>query len=113
MKQKFIPPSDLQSSRGSLNLNTDRPTIAVHCVAGMGRAPVLIAIALIEHGMQNLDAIDFIREKRRGAFNNLQIVFIDRYKRVLTKSGDRTWFKSFASKIPKGKSKDGLNKNNK
>eukprot|EP00835_Amoeboradix_gromovi_P000124 NODE_4_length_55019_cov_0.425091.p26 type:complete len:243 gc:universal NODE_4_length_55019_cov_0.425091:30734-31462(+) len=61
----------------------ENPTIAVHCVAGLGRAPVLIAIALIEHGMANLDAVDFIREKRRGAFNNLQIVYIDRYFTII------------------------------
>ena len=106
MKQKLVPATELKTSRDSLALNKERPTIAVHCVAGMGRAPLMIAIALIEHGMQNLDAIDYIRERRRGAFNNLQIVYIDRYKRVLTKSGDRTWFKSFVNKMPKnGKSK--------
>lgn len=66
---------------------------------GLGRAPVLIAIALIEHGMANLDAVDFIREKRRGAFNNLQIVYIDRYKRILTKDSDKGWFKSFVGKL--------------
>lgn len=53
-----------------------RPTIAVHCVAGLGRAPALVAIALIEMGMQPLDAVEYIRRKRRGAFNNRQIMYI-------------------------------------
>lgn len=53
-----------------------QPTIAVHCVAGLGRAPVLVAIALIEMGMKPLDAIEYIRSKRRGAFNKPQIMFL-------------------------------------
>lgn len=52
------------------------PTIAVHCVAGLGRAPVLVAIGLIEMGMKPLDAIEFIRSKRRGAFNKPQISYL-------------------------------------
>lgn len=51
-------------------------TIAVHCVAGLGRAPVLVAIALIELGMEPLDAVEFVRQKRRGAFNKPQIAYL-------------------------------------
>jgi len=56
-------------------------TIAVHCIAGLGRAPLLVAIALITYGMLPLDAVEYIRSFRRGAFNNRQIQFIDEYKR--------------------------------
>ncbi|KAF9204940.1 Protein tyrosine phosphatase type IVA 1 [Haplosporangium sp. Z 27] len=57
------------------------PTIAVHCVAGLGRAPILVAIAMMELGMANLDTVEFIRRRRRGCFNNDQIRYIDGYKR--------------------------------
>lgn len=54
--------------------------VAVHCVAGLGRAPVLVAIALIEYGMSALDAVSFVRQKRRGAINNKQLKFLEKYQ---------------------------------
>lgn len=57
-----------------------KEAIAVHCVAGLGRAPVLVAIALMEGGMENLESVDFIRKKRRNAFNANQIKFIEKYR---------------------------------
>lgn len=39
--------------------------IAVHCVAGLGRAPVLVTLALIEGGMKKMQ--QFINQKWRGA----------------------------------------------
>jgi protein tyrosine phosphatase type 4A len=55
--------------------------IGVHCVTGLGRAPVLVAVALIELGMKYEDAIDLIRKKRRGAINSKQLDFLAKYKR--------------------------------
>ncbi|KAK5856985.1 hypothetical protein PBY51_010258 [Eleginops maclovinus] len=54
--------------------------VAVHCVAGLGRAPVLVALALIECGMEYEDAVHFIRLKRRGAFNSKQLLYLESYK---------------------------------
>ncbi|KAJ3213562.1 Protein tyrosine phosphatase type IVA 1 [Dinochytrium kinnereticum] len=62
--------------------------IGIHCVAGLGRAPVLVAMSLIEAGMTPLDAVEFVRKRRRGAFNSVQLShLIDSYKRVWKKSG--------------------------
>jgi protein tyrosine phosphatase type 4A len=55
--------------------------VGVHCITGLGRAPVLVAVALIELGMKYEDAVDQIRTKRRGAINSRQLEFLARYKR--------------------------------
>ncbi len=61
---------------------TNKPTIAVHCVAGLGRAPVLVAIALIEFcKMEPVDAAEYIRKHRRGAINNTQLQWLEGYRR--------------------------------
>ena len=41
----------------------------MHCVAGLGRAPLLVAIALVHKGCQPVNAINLIRSKRKGALN--------------------------------------------
>jgi len=64
--------------------------VAVHCVAGLGRAPVLVALALMELGMKYEDAVELIRAKRRGAINSKQLSFLERYKpksRLKNKNG--------------------------
>ncbi|KAF9977913.1 Protein tyrosine phosphatase type IVA 1 [Actinomortierella ambigua] len=63
------------------NSSTPNRCIAVHCVSGIGRAPVLVAISLVESGMDPLDAIAHIRKVRRGALNRVQIAFLDGYKK--------------------------------
>ncbi|KAI8904481.1 putative prenylated protein tyrosine phosphatase [Gorgonomyces haynaldii] len=58
------------------------PVIAVHCVAGLGRAPLMVGVCLIESGFAPLDAVQFIRSCRRGALNSIQLSFlVDTYKK--------------------------------
>ncbi|XP_008831289.1 protein tyrosine phosphatase type IVA 2-like isoform X1 [Nannospalax galili] len=66
--------------------------VAVHCETGLGRAPVLVALALIECGMKNENAIQFIRQKRRGAFNTKQLLYLEQY-RPKTRSRSRPCFR--------------------
>lgn len=83
------PPDDVISNWTKLvdevfhknSKSDDKPCIAVHCVAGLGRAPVLVAIALIESGFEPLEAVEFIRKSRRGAINNKQLNYLEAYER--------------------------------
>uniref|UniRef100_A0A8D2E8N5 protein-tyrosine-phosphatase n=1 Tax=Theropithecus gelada TaxID=9565 RepID=A0A8D2E8N5_THEGE len=53
--------------------------IAVHCIAGLGRAPVLVALALIKGGMKHEDAIQFRGQKQHGAFKSKQLLYLEKY----------------------------------
>lgn len=80
---------DIVHERFFVNANSsNKPTIAVHCVAGLGRAPVLVAIALIEFsGMDPVEAVVLIRKHRRGAINDKQLNFLETYQRRFKKGG--------------------------
>jgi len=70
-----------------LNASGKKGNIAVHCQQGLGRAPLLVALALIENGMDNLMAINIIREKMKSALNTVQLHYVLRYKK-LSKGGE-------------------------
>ncbi|CAD2212664.1 protein-tyrosine phosphatase [Angomonas deanei] len=73
---------DLEKSNLEKGTITEPATVAVHCVAGLGRAPILVALALVEYGhVPALDAITLIRERRRGAINQIQMHWLVKYKR--------------------------------
>jgi protein tyrosine phosphatase type 4A len=104
------PPPDIISRWLELVYSTfdkagkdEKPCIAIHCVAGLGRcvsvliffilllifyflfifrAPVLVAIGLIEYGFDAISAVTFIRERRRGAINAVQLNYLESYKRT-------------------------------
>lgn len=62
--------------------NNNNNAIAIHCVAGLGRAPVMVAIAMIEfEHMDPVDAVSFLRSKRRGAINEKQLQYLEGYKK--------------------------------
>lgn len=66
--------------------------VAVHCVAGLGRAPVLVSVALIELGLKYETAVEMIREKRRGAINSRQLAYLEKYRpksRLKNKNGHK------------------------
>lgn len=70
---KWIKVVEEESSSGN--------TVAVHCVAGLGRAPVLVAIALVElAAMKPYDAVDLIRKFRKGAINQRQLKYLGSYE---------------------------------
>lgn len=78
-KGHFVDSSQRDVS-GDCSDSLSKISIAVHCKTGLGRAPVMVAIALIEMGMDALDAIGYIRARRRGAINSRQLMFLEQYK---------------------------------
>mmetsp|Transcript_12512 Transcript_12512/g.17762 ORF Transcript_12512/g.17762 Transcript_12512/m.17762 type:complete len:202 (-) Transcript_12512:194-799(-) len=65
---------------------SENAAIAVHCIAGLGRAPVMVAIALIEFAnMDPVEAVTLIRRQRRGAINEKQLIYLEGYRKQYKK----------------------------
>ncbi|MFW3145754.1 MAG: dual specificity protein phosphatase family protein [Thermoplasmatota archaeon] len=45
--------------------------VMVHCAAGIGRTGTVIALYLVEHGMEPEKAISLVREKRGGSIQTM------------------------------------------
>lgn len=54
--------------------------IAVHCVAGLGRAPLMVAVALMYFGLKSTEAVALIRSRRNGCINARQLGWLKTYK---------------------------------
>lgn len=78
------PPTEIRDEWFHLLKDQFRQTpntcVAIHCVAGLGRAPVMVALALMELGMSYEEAVELIRSKRRGALNSKQLEFLEKYR---------------------------------
>ena len=79
-------PAAATEHKNGTNAAAVPPCIAVHCIAGLGRAPVMVAIALIEFAnMDSIEAVRFIRDRRRGAINQTQIIYLSSYRKQYKK----------------------------
>mmetsp|Transcript_3854 Transcript_3854/g.11135 ORF Transcript_3854/g.11135 Transcript_3854/m.11135 type:complete len:173 (+) Transcript_3854:91-609(+) len=77
--QKWV---DLVTLRTKSKDPAESGTLAVHCVAGLGRAPVMAAVALIEMtGIHPMEAVEKIRDQQKGAINARQLKFLQTYVR--------------------------------
>jgi protein-tyrosine phosphatase len=57
-------------------------SIAFHCTAGLGRAPMMFAISyILLFNKKALDTIEMIREQEPKSLNNIQIKYLSNFKR--------------------------------
>ncbi|KND01016.1 uncharacterized protein SPPG_04109 [Spizellomyces punctatus DAOM BR117] len=65
-----------RSGNASSIVGKSKPAVAIHCISGIGRAPVLVAAALIDCGVDPVEAVELVRAKRRGALNKRQLAWL-------------------------------------
>jgi len=93
MPDGLVPDKNIINQWNKINENVlDGEGILVHCVAGLGRAPLMVAISLINELMEPFEVIDLIRKKRPGSINSKQLEFLINYKPAKKSNG---FFKKF------------------
>ena len=69
-KEKWINNYNILKSKGIKNF-------AIHCVSGLGRAPLFMALALVVNDeFDPYDVITLIRNNRKGSLNSIQVKYI-------------------------------------
>ena len=63
--------------------NSNLMKIGIHCKASLGRAPLLITIALIYYGFTCEDAILYIRNIIKNAINTNQINYLNKKEKYI------------------------------
>lgn len=71
-----VPEFSIFEEWRSLVLQHKDKVISVHCLSGLGRAPLLVGDSLIRFGMDKIDAIELLRNKRNGALNSRQFQYL-------------------------------------
>ncbi|KAI6657265.1 Protein tyrosine phosphatase type IVA 3 isoform X1 [Oopsacas minuta] len=111
-----VPPERLIESLitllGQKNVSVNpKEAICIHCKSGLGRGPLLAAIALIERGLSAKETVDMLRGKIRGCINSKQLAYLYSYKarrkrsiQITRLSGYRLFasfpFRNFSSCLP-------------
>lgn len=74
-------PSD-EKIKNLMNILSRYNSILFHCVAGLGRAPLILGITLILlYNYKPLEIIEKIRQKESKALNSAQVQFLLHFKR--------------------------------
>jgi protein tyrosine phosphatase type 4A len=60
-------------------LDSINENIYIHCDSGLGRAPTMIAIALLQKDVEPHIAVQMLRTINKKLFNNIQLKFIFNY----------------------------------
>jgi protein tyrosine phosphatase type 4A len=60
-------------------LDSINGNIYIHCESGLGRAPTMIAIALLQKEVEPHNTIQILRKINKNLFNNIQLKFIFNY----------------------------------
>jgi len=79
---ELVAKENSKSSHKVDKRGSGRRAIAIHCVAGLGRAPLMVALAFIQAGMSSEQAVTLLREKRKGCLNGIQLSFLKKHKRL-------------------------------
>jgi protein tyrosine phosphatase type IVA len=74
------PPDSILDQWSKILKRHDNECIAIHCVAGLGRAPLLAGLGMINDGIPVIDVITKIRHAIPAALNIPQLRFLESYK---------------------------------